>query len=397
MEKDNIKNETAEAVGNKSRGGRIIIRIMIAVFFFLTFGTAVFSLAVKDKDFSESENRMLSQFPHLSLSAVTDGSFTKGFESWLADQFPLRDFAISLKTSFDLLTGKREENNVYIGENGFLFDFTPEADEELISEKTALIKAFLKKNSDKKQMLMLIPSALSVYGEYLPCGTDSTAADTILKKTSEALKVKGLLVPDVKKILSAAKEKDNLLYYRTDHHWTTDAAYEMYLYAEKKWKLNESGVRYDFFTVSDSFKGTLASRSGVSSSSDTVKICIPESSEGTYVVNFEQEQRKDVSLFDKEKLTQKNKYEVFLGGNYGKVTIKTTAANGKSLLLIKDSYANCLIPMLTPHFEEIVVVDPRYMTEGLDKVTQEHSFTHILLLYSINTFIEDKTLCDVLS
>ena len=86
---------------------------------------------------------------------------------------------------------------------------------------------------------MLIPSALSVYGEYLPYGTDSTAADTILKKTSEALKVKGLLVPDVKKILSAAKEKDNLLYYRTDHHWTTDAAYEMYLYAEKKWKLNE--------------------------------------------------------------------------------------------------------------------------------------------------------------
>lgn len=333
----------------------------------------------------------------MSISALADGSFMSDFESWMADQFPLRDFAISLKTAFERLTGKREQNNVYIGENGFLFDFTPKKDEALLNEKISLIKTFLNENSDKKQMLMLIPSAASVYGEYLPNGIISEGADDVLEKIRTSLKKKGLIIPDVRNILLSAKKSDNLLYYRTDHHWTTDAAYQMYLYADKKWKLNESGIKYDFYTVSDSFKGTLASRSGVNGSTDSIKICIPENSEGTYVVNYEAEQKKEVSLFDKDKLTQKNKYEVFLGGNYGKVSIKTTAANGKSLLLIKDSYANCLIPMLTPHFEEIVVVDPRYMTEELDKVTQEHSFTHILLLYSINTFIEDKTLCDVLS
>lgn len=397
MKKDNITNEVTEVTDNKSKGGRIIIRLMIAVFFFLTFGAGIFSFAAKDKDFSESENRMLSQFPRFSISALTDGSFTEGFESWAADQFPLRDFAISLKTVFDRLIGKREENGVYIGENSFLFDFTPEPNEESLDEKSRLIKAFLKENSDKKQMFMLIPTATSVYGEYLPEGINSEKADAALEKVSEALKSKKLIMPDVKDILLKAKEKGNLLYYRTDHHWTTDAAYEMYLYTEKKWKLNENGIKYDFYTVSDSFEGTLSSRSGIHGSFDCVKICIPENSEGTYVVNFEAEQRKEVSLFDKDKLSGKNKYEVFLGGNYGKVSIKTTAANGKSLLLIKDSYANCFIPMLTPHFEEIIVVDPRYMTESLDAVTQEHSFTHILFLYNINTFIEDKALCDVLS
>lgn len=397
MEKDNITSEVTELTDNNSKGGKIIIRLMIAVFFLLTAGAGVFSITAKDKNFSENENRSLALFPHFSLSALADGSFTEDFESWMSDQFPLRDFSISLKTAFDRLIGKREENRVYIGENGFLFDFTPELNEELLDEKSRLIKVFLDENNDKKQMFMLIPTATSVYGEHLPEGINSEKADAALEKVSASLKSKKLIMPDVKDILLKAKEKGNLLYYKTDHHWTTDAAYEIFLYTQKKWKLDKSGVKYDFYTVSDSFEGTLSSRSGVHGTYDTVKICLPENSEASYIVNFEAEQKKTVSLFDKDKLTQKNKYEVFLGGNYGKVSIKTTAANGKSLLLIKDSYANCFIPMLTPHFEEIVVVDPRYMTESIRDVTEEHSFTHILFLYNINTFIEDKALCDVLS
>ncbi|MBR3815201.1 MAG: hypothetical protein IKJ27_00585 [Clostridia bacterium] len=397
MDKDSIKNEGTETARNISKGGRIIIRLMIAVFIFLTLGTGISSLAVKDKEFSERENRVLAQFPRLSLSSVTDGSFMEGFESWASDQFHLRDFAVSLKTVFERLTGKREENNVYIGENGFLFGFTPELNDELLAEKSKLIKAFLKENSGKEQMFMLIPSSASVYSEYLPKNVTSAEADAALKIITNSVKCKGLAIPDVKEILLTAKEKGNQLYYRTDHHWTTDGAYEAYLYTEKKWELNESDTKYDFYTVSNDFEGTLASRSGIHGGYDTVKICIPEKSEGTYVVNYEAEQRKEVSLFNKEKLNQKDKYEIFLGGNYGKISIKTTAANGKSLLLVKDSYANCLIPMLTPHFEEVVVVDPRYMTEPLRDVTSEHSFSHILFLYSVNTFIEDKALCDVLS
>ncbi|MBR2417270.1 MAG: hypothetical protein IKB12_01435, partial [Clostridia bacterium] len=62
------------------------------------------------------------------------------------------------------------------------------------------------------------------------------------------------------------------------------------------------------------------------------------------------------------------------------------------LLIIKDSYANCMIPMLTPYFSKIVVVDPRYMTDSIHGVMEEYSFSHVLFLYNLNTFLQDTSL-----
>ena len=110
------------------------------------------------------------------------------------------------------------------------------------------------------------------------------------------------------------------------------------------------------------------------------------------MVNFESSGEKTASLFFKDKLQQKNQYEVFMGGNYDKVIISTVSQSGRSLLLIKDSYANCMIPMLTPYFSKIVVIDPRYLTDSLDSIVKENDFSHMLYLYNINTLLEDNSL-----
>ena len=47
----------------------------------------------KGERMSESENRMLSAFPSLSVAALADGSFMSGFETFLSDAFPFRDDA----------------------------------------------------------------------------------------------------------------------------------------------------------------------------------------------------------------------------------------------------------------------------------------------------------------
>ncbi|MBQ6601231.1 MAG: hypothetical protein IIX36_06275, partial [Clostridia bacterium] len=130
----------------------------------------------------------------------------------------------------------------------------------------------------------------------------------------------------------------------------------------------------------------------VHDSYDSVEICMPKKSEGTYVVNFESASQKTSSLFFSEKLSRKNHYEVFLGGNYDKVIITTVSPSENSLLLIKDSYANCMIPMLTPYFSKIVVVDPRYLTDSLSSIVKENDFTHVLFLYNLNTLLEDTSL-----
>ena len=103
----------------------------------------------------------------------------------------------------------------------------------------------------------------------------------------------------------------------------------------------------------------------------------------------------DYFVYDSAKLEQKNKYEVFLGGNYDKVVIDTVSIRA-TLLIIKDSYANALIPMLTPYFAKIVVVDPRYMTESIHNTMDEYNFSHVLFLYNLNTFLQDTSLEDAL-
>ena len=116
-----------------------------------------------------------------------------------------------------------------------------------------------------------------------------------------------------------------------------------------------------------------------------------------YVVSYVEEKLKSPSLFDVSKLSAKNKYEVFMRGNHPLVKIKTAARNQKSLLVIKDSYANCFIPFLTAHFSRITVVDPRYYYEDLYELIDSEDISHVLYLYNANTFFEDRFLASVLN
>ena len=95
-------------------------------------------------------------------------------------------------------------------------------------------------------------------------------------------------------------------------------------------------------------------------------------------------------------MNQKNQYEVFLGGNYDKVIISTSADTDDTLLIFKDSYANCMLPMLTPYFAKIVVIDPRYFSDSLEQIMKSYNFTHVLFLYNLNTFLADNSLVDAL-
>lgn len=75
--------------------------------------------------------------------------------------------------------------------------------------------------------------------------------------------------------------------------------------------------------------------------------------------------------------------------------IRTTADSTERLLIVKDSYANCLIPFLTPYYREIVVIDPRYYYGDIDKVMKENKITSVLFLYNGNTFMEDNSISGV--
>ncbi len=375
--------------------GAIISIVMIWLFCLMIFGMAGLHILTDDKDFSESENRVLATFPKLTISTLVDGSFMRDFETYLTDQFPLRDGIISAKTFADRILGKNEENGVYIGKEGHLFDSQTAFDADRVKAISKAVQKFSKTHENFNTAFALIPNSTSIYPQFMPKYLELPQQKEQIKAIRKQINSENIFCPAAYSLLSKNAEKKQL-YYKTDHHWTTRGAYIIFKEICMQWGFETSkkdiDKKFDFYEVSTTFEGTLASTSGVHGTTDKIEICVPKNSEGTYVAYFESSGEKTASLFFADKLKNKNQYEVFLGGNYDKVIISTVSPANKSLLLIKDSYANCMIPMLTPYFSKIVVIDPRYLTDSLDSIIKENEFTHMLYLYNLNTLLEDNSL-----
>ncbi len=109
------------------------------------------------------------------------------------------------------------------------------------------------------------------------------------------------------------------------------------------------------------------------------------------------ETKKLPSLYDKNYLKNKDKYSYFLSGNNPLTVIEGTAENGRNILVVKDSYANCFVPFITQHFQRIYVVDLRYYKESLLNLTKEKDMTDILFLYNVIQFSNDRNLVYLLT
>ena len=148
--------------------------------------------------------------------------------------------------------------------------------------------------------------------------------------------------------------------------------------------------------MTDSFNGVLASKSGVGlNENEQIDIYVPAEGDDDVVVNYVDEARKTTSLYDSSKLETRDKYGVFLGGNTSVLDIKTVSTSQRRLLLVKDSFADCFVPFLTPYFREIVVVDPRYYSGTMTDIMDTYRITDTLILYSGNTFFTDNSISGV--
>lgn len=390
MSQENIKLEK----GKERPKGKLIFSAFTVGFFVLLFFFSVIGIVSSDSSFSENENRVLAQKPELSLHSVFDGSFMKKCESYLTDQFPFRDEAIYLKSLVERFLGKSEENGAYIGKNGFLFDSPTPFNEETVKLTAESINTFNKKNQSLNTLFLLSPNSSFIYSEYLPkylsFEDQKQQIDSFYSMLSD-----DIATIDIASALSEAKN-EHQVFYKTDHHWTTRGAFAAFEKASDELGIDFKSSDYEFYNVSNSFEGTLKSKVTSVSSKDNVEICVPENSQGSYFVDFFGEREKSSAMFFKEKLDQKNQYEVFLGGNYGMLTISTTVESDRKLVVIKDSYANCFLPLLTPYFSKLLVLDPRYMTESVSEIMQEDEYTDLLFIYNANTFFDDSSLRTVL-
>lgn len=368
--------------------------LILPVCFFLCLilgtGSYVFST---QKEFSEDENRYLTMRPEFHIDTLLSGEFTEAMDAYASDQFVLRSMAITVKTQVQKFCGVKDCNGVYFGKDDCLMlkKSPSEFDEKRFEKNIDAVSAFANAHEDMPVKVMLVPTAAYVWADKLPAGAVDYNQEEVLKQA----KKEWSKIPNVEMVDAAAKlleHKREELYYRTDHHWTGLGAYYGYLALceSQGW----SKPSYQSKVVTDAFYGTLYSK------------VLPAGMEPDRIEQYTGETKvQEVSrgfgkttgdsIYEEAKLQEKDKYQYFLGGNDGEVTIRTGRKNGCHLLLVKDSYANCFVPYLTNEYETIHLIDLRYFSENLSAYMEQAGITETLFLYNLNNFDEDSSLIKV--
>lgn len=368
---------------------RIFKRLPGVIFMVLLLGLAGKEALSHQRIYSPVEKRELQTRPEISITKVLDGRFQKKYESYLRDQFPGRDHWVSFQTDMELFMGKNEIHNVYIGKNHYLLEHYTEKefDPQQISKNLQALEKFVgkaKQNADVH--VMMVPTKSWVLREKLPAFAPHYKEQKFYDALQQKLEKEDVLI-SVEPVLDAHKEEE--IYYRTDHHWTTLGAwyaYEQYTKAVGG-DLQRAQGKKKFRCISKDFYGTTYAKINYARQADKIEIYEPEDK---LRVVYNMGEKKTKTLYDVSFLKTADQYSVFTGGNQAVLEITGGIKNGKTLLLIKDSFANSILPFLAEDYEKLVVVDLRQLNVSGDRLLEMFSPTDILILYNSAQFAQDK-------
>lgn len=352
--------------------------ISVAFTLLLTLG-GILTWLLPDRTLSENENRYLQTAPSLTFERLLNGTYQEELTAYMNDQFPLRDVWTATGSLVKKALGQRDIGGAFLGKNGWYFEKITDTDisESRYTRNLELLNLFAQQNPSLSLTVMPVPSAGTVLPEQLPTAAPLYNATRLYTVAQELLENDVLLDLRVPLTEAAANEQ---VYYRTDHHWTTAGAAVAYTALTGK----EAPPRTK---VSSSFLGTLYSDTlDLAATPDCVEIATVPSTvtaEADGVL---------VPVYDTKALQEKDQYRVFLGGNHGKVVLTGGCQNGKTLLIVKDSFANCLAPMLTNDYETVVLLDLRYYNQSVQQLLTEITVSDMLVCYELNKLANDQNL-----
>ena len=358
----------------------------ILVFIIFLGALFVLHLALPDKSLSGRES--LQTAPKFSFSALFSGQFTKQAEDYANDQFPFRDKWITLKARSELLSGKGENNGVFLcADETLLEPFSAPEPSELQTSLDAINA--LARNAGVPVYFALIPTAAELWADMLPDGASGDSQRETIDAAYAAVSAADVKTVDMYAAL--APHANEPVYYRTDHHWTTLGAY--YGYTAITEAMEFPPVPLDAYTervVTEEFYGTLWSASGFSwVKPDSIAAYVEQGD--AVITNYPQGFPVAGTLYDEGFLDAVDKYAWFYGGNTPLLTVETGNA-GPKLLILRDSYMDSLSPFLFAHFSEIHILDLRYYRASLKAYLDDQNFDAVLVCYSVKNFVEDNSI-----
>lgn len=353
--------------------------------------SAVFFISPKQK-FSEAENRYLAACPKLSWERIRTGVFMEEMSAYLSDQFPFRTAFLNLQTQAERSLGRKEINGVYLAGDGYLIEAyeTPVNTERICNQLQGFAEKVNALEQDGRLLrlhLMLVPTASSLLSDLLPPFAPAASQMDAVREYQERL---AFPVFDCAAELEE-KRGEAPVYYRTDHHWTSAGAHAGYTaYARQAGLTPLPLSEWDAQTVTEEFYGTIDAKvNAYQQAGDAITIYTHPADR--LCVTYEDTGEVRDSLYNLDYLKQRDQYSLFLDNLHSLIRIENEGAEtDRVLVLLKDSYANSMVPFLTRHFQTIYVFDTRSYKLGPSVFIKEHpEVTDVLLLYNLNTIDTD--------
>ncbi len=358
--------------------------IIIIPFLMFIFTFGLLYLTLPDIEFSENENKYLQQFPKVSFKNVFNGKFESDFETYLSDQIAGRDFWVASNSVLLLASGRMDVNGVYVGEDGYLLEIFDNIDFDRRDKQITALNKF-SSYVDVPVYFAIAPNSVSVHADKLPGFAVNYSQESYISEFYSGLSSEIITID----LMSVLKEhSDEYIYYRTDHHWTTYGSLIAYNEIASVMGINsfseEDFVKTD---VSKDFLGTFFSKGNFIVPPDIIsRYDFKTPTDFTVTLDNGTSCK---TFYDESYLEKKDKYAYFAHGNPAHLTVDSDFENGKTLVIIKDSYAHCMLPFFVESYDVIHMIDPRYVKTNLTEYILALEPDEILLLYNAKTLSDE--------
>lgn len=326
-------------------------------------------------EFSESERRVLAEFPELTKENVENGTFMTDFETYTLDQFPMRDTFRGVKAFSELfLFHKAQVNDLYVHE-GYVIKEEYPMSQPMIDNAVKKFQ-FLYDNymadKDVNVFLSVVPDK-NYFG-----AQDSVQLSMNYETLVESLKEQApyAVYIDIFESLSLGD------YYLTDTHWKQENLLPV---AQKL--ADAMGAKleteYTVNTLTEEFEGVYYGQLAMPLKKDVLQYLTNDTLDACTVTGYNTGMPVVNPMYDVSKADSRDPYEMFLCGNDPLVIIENpNATTDKELVVFRDSFGSSIAPLLATGYSKVTLVDIRYIHSAMLGAFVKFDNQDVLFLYS---------------
>ena len=352
---------------------KIIIGIFVG--FLLCFSVAGL---LNKAELSFSERRKLAEWPEIyKANQKLNDKYFDEMDKYLTDHFVFRDEFRSLKALINNHLFNLSDNDGVFVEDGYIFEMDERLDEKSVDNLNKLINKVVNKYFANQE----------IYQAFIPRKNDYLVNNEHPDfKYQEFMNEfdNGYFKIDLYDQLTLDS------YYRTDIHWRQDKLEQVakYLVESMGDEYFEQGYEKKYF---EPFYGALYGKAALALEPDEIVCLLNPMFNDVTVSSYEKQ--KDVPVYDYDALKHLDAYDVYLDGPTAYLDIKNPYVNnGQKLIVFRDSFGSSLIPLMIASYEEIQVVDLRYIgSDFLDRLELNQD-AKVLFLYGMEVVNNSYTL-----